>query len=175
MSELTQEQREIIANQKLEDKAAVRAAATAKPGPLADIWSPTPEIKVGKYSIRPFYDLDFEFFQDLNHPFAAFAMGNADAIEGFVPRGPDAWQLIWVMTRPVAEVETAFQETKADGVKLLAKAEFGVYRLGALAALAEGVMKQLSIYASSVVGYEGNDLDEKKKDGQEASASRPPS
>ena len=173
MNDLTKEQREVIANQKLEDLAAVRAAATAKPGPLADIWSLAPNIKVGQFSIRPFYDLDFEFFQELDHPFAAFAMGNADAIEGFIPRGPDAWQLIWVMTRPVADVEAVFQSEGAEGVKLAAKREFGVYRLGALAALSEAVMKQLAVYASSVAGYEANDLEEKKGD-QEASEKRPP-
>jgi len=173
MNDLTKEQREIIANQKLEDLAAVRAAATAKPGPLADIWASTPDIKVGEFVVRPFYDLDFEFFQDLDHPFAAFAMGNADAIEGFVPRGPDAWQLIWVMTRPVAEVEALFKTEGREAVKQAAKSEFGVYRLGALAALSEAVMKQLAVYASSVVGYEANDHEE-KKDGAEASEKRPP-
>ena len=168
---------EKVAKQSAEDAAGRTAAALALPGPLVDIFAPQPEIQVGKYSVRAFYDADFEFLQLLGHPFAAFAVGQTGELETFVPRGPIAWQLFWLMTRPVTEAEAAFQD-KAKGVdwiKADARREFGNYQLGALFTLYKAVVKQLTIYASSVVGYGAADTGE-AKDGEEAASSqRPPS
>ena len=162
-----------IAQQRSEDAAGKFAASLALPGPLVDVFAPQPDIKVGKYTVRPFFDADFEYLQFLKHPFAAFAVGQTAALETFVPRGPEAWQLFWIMTNPVETVDAEFSNHGEAGVKAAAKKEFGSYQLGALFALYQAVVKQLTIYASSVVGYGPADTGE---EGEEAAkVQRPPS
>jgi hypothetical protein len=148
----------------LEEMAGKIAAATALPGPLVDVFSPKPNIEVGPYSVRPFYDLDFELLQKLEHPFAAFATGNTEEIEKFIPTGQNAWALFWLLTRCPADCYAEFGKG-IEHVRLLARTEFGALQLGALFVLYRAVVKQLTTYASSVVGYELED-GEKKTEGK---------
>lgn len=160
-----------VARQKIEDQAAELALATPRPGPLRDVFSSQPDIKVGKYTIRPFYDLDFEWLQELEHPFASFAVGNTKELEDFVPRGPKGWQLFWLMTNKIEDIEAVFASGGVKEVNKLARGEFGSYQLGALFKLYEAVVKQLTTYASSVVGYGPA---ETESDDKEASGKVPP-
>jgi len=159
------------ARQKLESQAAAIAIATPRPGALADVFKSQPDIEVGKYKVRPFYDLDFEFLQELSHPFSTFAVGDTKEIDEFVPRGPKAWQLFWIMTTPVTDVEALFKSGGIKGVQEASRAEFGQYQLGALFSLYKAVVSQLMIYAKSVVGYSAI---EPESDDKEASGKVPP-
>jgi len=161
-----------VAQQNAEDFMGKFAASLALPGPLVDIFAPQPAIQVGKYSVRPFFDADFEFLQLLKHPFAAFAVGQTAALETFVPRGPEAWQLFWIMTNPVEVVDAEFTNHGETGVKAAARREFGSYQLGALFAIYQAIVKQLTVYASSVVGYGPADSG---AEGEDAKEQRPPS
>jgi hypothetical protein len=163
--------RETAARQKLESQAAAIAIATPRPGVLADVFKTQPDIEVGKYKVRPFYDLDFEFLQELGHPFATFAVGDTREIDEFVPRGPKAWQLFWIMTTPVVEVEALFKSGGVKGVEDASRAEFGQYQLGALFSIYKAVVSQLMIYAKSVVGYSASEFESDEK---EASGKIPP-
>lgn len=163
---------EKVRAQKQEDAVGKFAASLALPGPLVDIFAPQPAIQVGKYSVRPFFDADFEYLQLLKHPFAAFAVGQTASLESFIPRGPEAWQLFWIMTNPVETVDAEFANHGEAGVKSAAKKEFGNYQLGALFALYQAIVKQLTTYASSVVGYGAADSGE---EGEDAKEQRPPS
>lgn len=138
---------------RLENLAAERAASTPNPGPLVDVFAPQQEIKVGPYSVRQFYDVDFEYLQLIEHPYAQVALGDVKEVEEWKPRGPKAWELFWIMTTPVETVEAVLAE---GGVALLskqAKERFGKSSLGALVAVYTAVVKQLQTYAASVVGY----------------------
>lgn len=145
--------KQAVRQAKEEDSAAMIASATALPGALQDVFSVQPDIKVGKYSIRPFFDADFEWLQALGHPFAAFAIGDTKNLTEFVPRGPHAWQLFLLLTRTPTDVDNLFIESGAERFKAEAKKEFGGYQLGALFKLYEACVKQLAIYASSVIQY----------------------
>lgn len=145
-----------VREQRLEDQAAKIALATPRPGPLRDVFASQQDIKVSKYSVRPFFDVDFEYLQELDHPLANCAVGNIEDLESFIPRGPKAWQLFWLMTTPVVEVDKAFVAGGPEAVKAAARAEFSKYQLGALYALYQAVVKQLLVYASSVVGYDSD-------------------
>lgn len=162
-----------VAYDRLEDKAAEIAVASARPGPLADVFALQQDIMVGKYKVRPFFDLDFEFLHELEHPFASFAVGNTKELEDFIPRGPKAWQLFYLLTNPVEDVEAQFKAEGADGIRAKAKAEFSRYQLGAMFKLYEATVKQLTVYASSVVGYTQDSAEADKTDDKEASTKAP--
>jgi hypothetical protein len=66
---------------RLEALAAARAAATPLPGVLVDVFAPAQDVKVGPYSIRPFYDVDFETMQLIEHPLAGVALGDTKDAE----------------------------------------------------------------------------------------------
>lgn len=167
------EMKETVRLQRLEDQAAAIAIATPNPGALAGVFATRKDIAVGKYSVRPFYDRDFELLQELGHPFAKAATGDTAIIADFVPRGELAWQLYWIMTRPLKEVVAKFKEVGAEGVKEMAAAEFGEYQLGALFALYMPVLTQITLCAESVIGYGAADTGE-AKDAQGASTVPPP-
>jgi len=166
---------ETAKRQKLEDQAARIALAAARPGPLRDVFASQQDIKVGKYAVRPFFDLDFEFLSELEHPFASFAVGNTKELEEFVPRGPQAWQLFYIMTKPVAEVDAEFIAGGPAAIKAAARKEFAQYQLGGLFALYQAVVKQLTTYASSVVGFDSQEAPDKKEDEKEAANATPKS
>lgn len=147
-----------------EDGVLRRAASTAMPGPLKDAFAISPNITVGPYSIRPFYDIDYEFLEMLNHPLDRMFK---DVMEGkvdkdgmpetkFLPRGLPAWQAFWMMTRPVDDTE-ALLATGAEGIKelnQLARAEFGRLQTKALGPLFEAVMQQVALSNSTAVRYD---------------------
>jgi hypothetical protein len=158
--------------QRIEDLAAPYASAAANPGPLRDVFAPQQNIKVGPYSVRPFYDVDFEYLQILDHPFQSFAVGNVEEMEKFVPRGLKGWQLLWLLTTPISEVEQAFNEDDAVSlVNEMARNKFKHGQLAQFLLLYQAIVKQLTVYASAVVGYEP--AEEPTKDGKGASKSPP--
>lgn len=138
---------------RLENLAAPRAASTPNPGPLADVFAPQQDIKVGPYTVRPFYDVDFEYLQLIDHPYARVALGDTKEVEEWKPRGPKAWELFWILTTPVEEVEHVLADGGTAALSAEAKARFGKSSLGALVAVYTAVVKQLQTYAASVVGY----------------------
>jgi len=159
---------------RLEALAANRAAATPLPGALADVFAPRQDIEVGPYKIRPFYDVDFETMQLIEHPLAGVALGDTKDAEEWRPRGPMAWQLFWVMTHSPEEVDALLASGGKDALAAKAKAEFSRQSLGALLALYHAVVRQLSIYAQAVVGYAAADDPTAKDDDKGKAKTSPP-
>lgn len=148
--DIEQQIAETVARQAREDTAGRRAAAEPLPGPLRDAFSILPNIEVGPYSVRPFYDIDFEFLAMLEHPLHKMMTAN----EGdFTPRGPHAWELCWILTRDADTVEGIIQGEGLKGLRAHAKKEFGKLRLPALAELSKAIVQQLTTYWSTVVAY----------------------
>jgi hypothetical protein len=171
MNETDQKIQETLKRQQLEDQASLHAAATPLPGPMRDVFAAQPNIIVGKYSVRPFYDLDFEFLQALEHPFANFAVGDTRELNSFAPRGPKAWQLFHLLTQPVDAVEFQLANQPVEDFKKAAREEFSRYQLGGLFSIYQAVVQQLVTYSSAVVGFAPNS-DEESKEGEKPS---PPS
>jgi hypothetical protein len=159
---LVEEQR----RQQLEDMAAAEAASTPRPGASARVFAAQQSIQVGPFSVMPFYDVHFEWLQELGHPFATCAVGDTKAFEDFVPRGALAWQLFWLLTTPLEEVEAAMADVPA--AKAAARKKFGSHQLGALFEIYRAVVKQFEVYASSVVGYAPAGTEKDKKGAAEA-------
>ena len=59
---------EKIEQAKQEKEVISQANSVPLPGALRDAFSPQQDIVVGKYSVRAFYDLDFEILQQIDHP-----------------------------------------------------------------------------------------------------------
>ena len=141
---------ETVARHEREDNAGRRAAAEPLPGPLRDAFAIQPNITVGPFSVRPFYDIDFEFLALLQHPLHKMMTAN----EGdFVPRGPHAWELCWIMTRDPDEVEAVVKEGGVDKLRASARKEFGKMRLPALGEISKAIVAQLTGYWSPVMEY----------------------
>jgi hypothetical protein len=136
---------ETQANQAADDQKGSAALTSALPGPLRDIFAPAPDIKAGKYNVRRFVDRDFMFLSQLGHPLNRFT-AMADGSYNFEPSGPLAWQLCWLLTRPIAAAKDEFKKG-ADHVKELAEDEFGDNGVIAIAAFLTTIAKQMEIYA----------------------------
>jgi hypothetical protein len=165
---------ETLRIQRAEDAAGREAASIALPGPLGMAFAPQQAIRVGKYSVRPIYDLDFEFLQALQHPFAAFAVGRAEELDGFIPRGPAGWQLFWIFTNPIDDVDAAFSDPNRGPAWIAAEAkrEFSRYQIGPLFAIYRAVVVQITNYAKTILDYAP---DNGSSEGDQEASKRPPS
>lgn len=202
---------QIIARAAVEEVAGKAAAADPLPGPLAQAFSLTPEIEVGRWRVRRFVDRDFEFLKALGHPLfkmtlagmkkaeiATAAKGralqvcpendpkfqgvwdglyaellagaNLDDGSDFDGRGPAAWQLAWVLTRPVKEVKAAFKAKGVAGVAEAADDEFGDCGFQTIQALSNACFEQYHVYRSTMLEYGAAKQD---GDGERAAPERP--
>lgn len=143
---------EKIEQAKQDREIAAQANATPLPGALRDAFSPQQDIVVGKYKVRPFYDLDFEILQMVDHPLARMALGGdkyGEKIQDL--RGQSAWVACWLLTHDVDEVDTIAQNGK-EAVQKAARKEFGRLQLGGLLEISKAVLEQFGRYFSTVVG-----------------------
>lgn len=143
---------EKIEQAKQDREIAAQANATPLPGALRDAFSPQQDIVVGKYKVRPFYDLDFEILQMVDHPLARMALGGdkyGEKIQDL--RGQSAWVACWLLTHDVDEVDTIAQNGK-EAVQKVARKEFGRLQLGGLLEISKAVLEQFGRYFSTVVG-----------------------
>jgi hypothetical protein len=143
---------EKIDQAKQNNEATVQANAIPLPGALRDAFSPQQDIVVGKYKVRPFYDIDFEILQMCDHPLAKMALGGEKYGEKIQDlRGKPAWVACWLLTHDVDEVDTISQNGK-DAVVKVARKEFGRLQLGGLVEIGKAVQEQFGRYFSTVVG-----------------------
>lgn len=147
----------LVAKTQAVDQEAAQALTEPLPGPTRDIFAVAQDIKVGKWSVRPFYDLDFVLLEELSHPVAKImkaSMLGEDSKDDYIPSGQTAWELFWMMTRPPEETEGLLLAT--DGRKALsarARTEFGKLSFAALVKLYEAVVRQIGICTSGNVAY----------------------
>ena len=141
----------------VEDAAGRQALATPLAGSAADAFKPQPEIPIGDYKVRPFYDVDFEFLQWLDHPLhkmmTAGLKGEEATTCGCLPRGPQAWQLAYILTRPARETAALFRSGGATAVKDAAQDTMGELTIGPLSQLNEAALTQMEGYWSTVVQH----------------------
>ncbi len=132
-------------SQKAQDEAEQQAAAI--PEESRDVFAPAPDIEAGPFKVRRFVDRDFMFLSALGHPLNSFA-ALAEGSYAFEPTGELAWQLCWLLTRPIAEIKEQFMQGAAS-VKEAADNEFGELPIYAIGMVMEAIVKQMTIYASS--------------------------
>ena len=164
---------DILLKNNIEDEAGRQACAVPMPGPVADALAIPQEIAVGTYKVRPFYDADFEFLQQLKHPFfysmTAGLQGKAapetttDAV-----RGPHAWNLCYLMTHSVEEGE---EQIAKGTLAETAKGCFSKSQMDVLFPLHQAIQTQMTRYWGPVLSF-GADT-EKKKEEAKASANPP--
>ena len=136
-------------------EAVVRAIATPLPGSLADAFSIAPEITVGKYKIRAFCEIDFEFLQALQHPLYEMLIATFSGKENksdYFPRGQVAWELCYIFTHSIDEVEELFK-TGTGYVKEAAKKEFGKVTFAGVLVLHKAVLKQVMMALTTAIAY----------------------
>jgi hypothetical protein len=148
--ELEQKIQAKVQQQQMEDAAGAQAATVPFPGPLREVYAGKQDIPVGKWTVRMFWDADFEILERLQHPMAAFLTaaisGKPTDLEGYTGRGPSAWQLNWIMTRPIAEVDKVLVEGGPALLNTKARAEFGELQLAQLSEFVGPILEQLTRY-----------------------------
>lgn len=144
-----------VAKQAAEDRIGMQAATAALPGPLADVFSPAPDIKVGPFSVRRFVDGDFVALSALGHPLSRFT-ALADGDYKMEPTGEQCWQLCWLLTRSRADAKEVFRSGGITGAKDQASDIFGDLPVMALGKIMEAIAKQMIIYASAHLAFEAN-------------------
>lgn len=130
------------------DKVGLDAAGAALPGPLRDVFSPAPDIKVGKWNVRRFVDRDFVFLSQIGHPLKRFT-AMADGSYDFEPSGELAWHLCYICTHSIADIKALFKSGGPDAVKEAAADMFGEQPLFAIGKVMEAIAKQMTLYASA--------------------------
>jgi hypothetical protein len=143
-----------------ERRAAVNQAnAAAMPGPVADAFAIMPDIEVGKYKVRPFYDIDFELLASLEHPLERI-LREQDSGTAVPFRGQAGWDLCWLLTHTPDECEEA---VKDKSLHAKAKAGFSRMPLSGIMAIVQAVYKQLDAFWSPMLSYEAQDEEGVKK------------
>ena len=142
--------------QKADDGVGNIAVTAAVPGPVRDIWAPKPSIAVGPFTVRRFVDRDFIILDALQHPLKSLS-ALADQTYNFEPSGREAWDICWLMTRPVAEVKEVFRTGGRESAQSMAEETFGDLDVPQIAALLAAVARQLGIYASAHIELKDNE------------------
>lgn len=152
-----------------EKRASVMEANAAPfPGSTRDAFSIVPDIKVDKYSIRPFYDGDYDILTELNNPLSELMAANIEGREAkkdYVPRGQPAYEICYLFT---TAIEDAVKEIKDGTFKENARNSFFKLRLAGLIEIHNAVMKQLGIYWSTTIGYGASDEEDSSKKNAQA-------
>lgn len=138
--------------------AAGRAARVPLPGPTADAFDVSEGVKVGPHTVRPFCDGDFENLQRIGHPLNEVLTTGDAAKAPF--RGPAAWQLFWMLTRPLEESDAAIADKSLEGK---ARAQFAKLPLRAVLALTEAAYAELDKFWAPMLQYEAEDGGGEKK------------
>jgi len=144
-----------VRQQAAEDALGAEAARAALPGPTRDIWSPSPDITVGIYKVRRFVDRDFMLLDAIGHPLKSFS-AMSDGSYDYIPSGPLAHQLCWLMTHPIQECKQAVKGG-VDKFKEDASDQFGELPLQAIAAIMTAIAEQMSLYAAAHINYKAKE------------------
>lgn len=162
-------------NAKLEEKLAqvakereaiAKANATPLPGALAEAFSPCQNIVVDNYTVRPFYDMDFEILQMCGHPMALDSseyfkgLGNAKVTD---LRGKDSWVVCWLLTNDVDTCDEVSAKGK-EAVIAAARKVWGRKQLGEILKVQSACFEQFARNFSTVVGL----VEADKEDGEAA-------
>ena len=139
-----------------EDQIGIRAAATPLPGATREAFAIVPPIKIGEFSVRRFVDGDIENLQTTGNAFGELVqavMSGSKEEKQFVPRGKDAWELCWMMTRDIDEVDEVLAKDGVKGITAAARKIFRKHQMGDLAVIVQAVITQFGIYSAPVLGY----------------------
>lgn len=137
-----------------EKQVIAKANATPLPGALAEAFSPCQDIEVGEYKVRPFYDLDFEILQMMNHPMAMdssafFAKLKDSKITDL--RGKDAWLVCWLLTNTPDEVDEVAEKGNV-AIATASKKAFSRKQIGDIFKVQSACIEQFARYFSTVIG-----------------------
>lgn len=149
-----QEVVEYIRKLKAGDKLAQQAGGEPLPGPLKAALAPSKDITALRWTVRPFYDIDFEFLTALDNPFRNFANGDTAEFEK-TPRGPRVWELLHLMTNPIDYAEEKLSDLAGTKqFRAEARAQFGKCRLPELIQVYSAVVSQMTVYTSTITGHD---------------------
>lgn len=142
-------------------EAIKEANAVPFPGALKDAFAIAPEIVVGDYKIRPFYEIDFEFLISIGDPLNLLVENSTK--EDFAPRGKPVWQICFMFTHGVDEVEALLKQG-IESFDAAAKKEFcGRFQLAGLMEIIKAVLVQRNNYWNPQIGFESIEEDGSKK------------
>lgn len=150
--ELSDHAKEVLATKAAEKEAG----ALPLPGPAGDAFSSGP-IQVGEFSVRKVVAYDWRILQKLNNPHILALCGRTANVE---PDEYSDWQLIWVLTHSLDEIDATLKKGDLDS---RCRNEIASLDLPLLAQLSDAVMEQLRRSISTVVGYGEKQQDGEKK------------
>lgn len=136
------------------DALTKQAMSNPFPGSSGDVFAVPPTVKIGKWDVRQFYDLDVEILKHLKHPLyrdMESGMRGDKVPSEFTGRGPDAWTFCWLLTRPPDEAELLLTDTET--AKKAARREFGVLRLPALFTMVNACTQSMALYSTTALSY----------------------
>ncbi len=143
-------------------RAAVSEAnSNPLPGSLKDAFAIAPEIKVGKFTVRPFYEIDFEFLTVIGDPLNMLV--ETSGKDDFMPRGLPVWQICFMFTNDVDTVEALLKQG-IEAYNAAAKKSFCTkIQLPGLMEIIKAVLIQRNNYWTPASGYESAEEEEGSK------------
>lgn len=147
LSELTGISPEKLLEHQAKQTADKQAMAEPLPGPVRDAFSINPSVKCGDYTVRACLDYDIELLSNLKHPLnemrlAVIASEGREVPELFKPSGSMAWELCFIFTTPIDELEGIIDKVGIEGLKLAAKKKFSRFQPTGLTLLSSVCIKQ---------------------------------
>jgi hypothetical protein len=155
--------------------ANAQAMAEPLPGPVRDAFSVCEGIKCGPFTVRPCYDGDIEYLSQLGHPLhemrlQAQANESGEVENLYRPQGKAAWELCYLFTRSLDEVDAVVEGGGLDAFRKDAKKVIGnKCSLSMLVALSTAAIKQYTAYWEPMLSY-----GEIETDDDEGSKKNPP-
>jgi len=145
--------------------ANAMASAEALPGPVRTAFDPCQNIQVGPYSVRPCYDADIEYLSLLSHPLnemrlQAQASGDGNVPNLYQPQGQPAWQLCYLLTTDIDEIDALFEKGGIEAFKKAAKKKMSRLQLSALVKLSEACIEQYGRFWLPVQEYGPAQIDD---------------
>lgn len=110
-------------------ETAKHANAMPFPGPLKDAFSIVPNIQVDKFSVRPFYDGDYDIICTLGNPLGelmASTISGKSSNTDYFPRGQTAWEICYLFTNGIEKMPFG-----SSGRNIQAKCKAFIYEVQA--------------------------------------------
>lgn len=138
--------------------AGKQAMAEPLPGSVRDAFAVSPDIQCGRYTVRPCYDADIEWLSLLGHPLHEMRLRRESSQDGKVenlyePRGRYAWELFYMLTHPVDEVDELMAKDGLEAFRAAAKKEFSRLQFHGLLKLSEACLAQYARYWDPTLSY----------------------
>jgi hypothetical protein len=151
---------EAVIEDQVREAAGQQAMGEPLPGPVRDAFTPMQSVRCGPYTVRFCCDGDIEYLSLLDHPLNEMRLRkianpdpNAPVESLYEPTGKMAWDLCYLFTHTLDEVDELYENGGIPAFRKASKKEFSRLTYTMLAALSTACIQQYGRYWNPVLSY----------------------